>query len=152
MQDLIDEAFAIVGAAVDTTGNALTIASYNIVANPGIYQEATKELKAAFPDPSEMKFISLEKLPYLVIYPSDIDIEAMLMVVDRGYQKSSSVGLAFYPIRAPLTQLVSFGVPGRLPRVFPQPGAQFNSYYVPERVRKLTGFLYMADISRLSSA
>lgn len=106
VQDLIDEDFAILGAEADTTGNALTIASYNIVANPGIYQKATKELKAAFPDPSEMKFMLLEKLPYLVSYPSDIDIEALLMVVDRGYQRSSSVGLAFCPIRVPLTQLV----------------------------------------------
>lgn len=105
VQDLTDEAFAILGAAADTTGNALTIASYNIVANPDTYQEVTKELEAAFPDPGEMKFTSLEKLPYLVNYLPDIDIEAMLMMIDRGDQRSSSVGLAFCPIRAPLTQL-----------------------------------------------
>lgn len=67
VEDLKDEAYILVAAAADTTGNALTIATYNAVRNPKIYQRLTTELKDAFPDPDmELDFVSLEKLPYLV--------------------------------------------------------------------------------------
>lgn len=64
---LADEAYIVLGAAADTTGNALTIATYNTVINPDIYQRLTAELKEAFSDPgADIDFTSLEKLPYLV--------------------------------------------------------------------------------------
>lgn len=69
VEELKDEAYILVAAAADTTGNALTIATYNAVRNPKIYQRLTAELKEAFPDPAmKMDFVSLEKLPYLVSY------------------------------------------------------------------------------------
>lgn len=62
-----DEAYAILNAASDTTGNALTVAAYNVVTNPEIYRTLTAELKAAYPDPHEkLEYVKLEKLPYLV--------------------------------------------------------------------------------------
>jgi cytochrome P450 len=62
-----DEAYAILNAASDTTGNAMTVAAHNIVTNPEIYRTLTAELKAAFPNPDEkLEYFKLEKLPYLV--------------------------------------------------------------------------------------
>ena len=62
-----DEAYAILNAASDTTGNAMTVATYNVVIRPEIYRALTAELKTAFPDPNEeMDFLKLEKMPYLV--------------------------------------------------------------------------------------
>jgi len=33
---------------------------------------------------------------------------------------------------------LSFGVPGRLPRVVPEPGATFNGYFLPAGVNQST--------------
>jgi cytochrome P450 len=62
-----DEAYSTLGAAADTTGNAMTVATYHIVSNQLIYKRLKAELKAAFPDPeARLSFVELEKLPYLV--------------------------------------------------------------------------------------
>ena len=62
-----DESYAVLNAASDTTGNAMTVAAYNVVINPEIYGKLTAELKAAFPNPEEkLEYLRLEKLPYLV--------------------------------------------------------------------------------------
>jgi cytochrome P450 len=62
-----DEAYAILNAASDTTGNAMTVAAYNVVTNPEIYRTLTGELKAAFPNSGDnLDYVKLEKLPYLV--------------------------------------------------------------------------------------
>src|SRR5438552_3975968 len=52
VDDLKDEAYVIVAAAADTTGNAMTIATYNVISNKDIYSKLTDELKEAFPNPS----------------------------------------------------------------------------------------------------
>ena len=62
-----DEAYSILNAAADTTGNAMTVAAYNVVINPEIYRVLTAELKAAFPNADDkLEYLKLEKLPYLV--------------------------------------------------------------------------------------
>ncbi|KAI9766654.1 MAG: hypothetical protein M1839_004794 [Geoglossum umbratile] len=100
--ELVDEAYVIVGAASDTTGNALTIATYHTLSNKEILSKLTTELNDAFPDPSvKPDFITLEKLPYLT-----------------GVIKES--------LR------LSYGVLSRLPRVTPPPGATFNGYKIPQ--------------------
>src|SRR5947207_4533843 len=67
VDDLKDEAFSIVTAAADTTGNAMTIAAYNVISNESIYRKLTAELKETFPDgTTRLKYLALEKLPYLV--------------------------------------------------------------------------------------
>lgn len=54
------------GAAADTTGNAIGLAAFNVMTHPDIYQQLRAELVAAFPNPQEeMAFIELENLPYL---------------------------------------------------------------------------------------
>jgi cytochrome P450 len=66
-EQLKDEAYSILAAAADTTGNAMTVAAYQVVSDPVMYEKLTAELKTAFPDPnSKMDFLTLEKLPYLV--------------------------------------------------------------------------------------
>jgi cytochrome P450 len=69
-ENLKDEAYSILAAAADTTGNAMTVAAYQVVSNSAMYKKLSAELKAAFPDPhSKMDFMTLEKLPYLVSDP-----------------------------------------------------------------------------------
>jgi cytochrome P450 len=66
-EQLKDEAYSILAAAADTTGNAMTVAAYQVVSDPVIYRKLTAELKSAFPNPtSKMDYLTLEKLPYLV--------------------------------------------------------------------------------------
>jgi hypothetical protein len=64
---LKDEVVSILAAASDTTGNSMTVAAYNVIKNPAIYQKLVAELKEAFPDPNaRLEFTKLERLPYLV--------------------------------------------------------------------------------------
>jgi cytochrome P450 len=67
LDHLKDEAYTILGASADTTGNAMTYATYEIVSDPAMYKRLRNELIAAFPDPNaRLDFVTLEKLPYLV--------------------------------------------------------------------------------------
>ena len=64
---LKDEAYSVLVAAADTTGNAMTVAAFNVLYNQSIYQRLVAELEQKFPDPSEsLSFVELERLPYLV--------------------------------------------------------------------------------------
>lgn len=97
---LKDEAYSVLVAAADTTGNAMTVAGFNILHNQDIYQKLVDELEAQFPDRyAELPFTELEKLPYLTA------------VIKEGLR-------------------LSFGVVGRLPRVVPQPGATLEGFYL----------------------
>ena len=70
MEELKDEAYILVAASADTTGNALTVAAYNVSTNPVIYNRLTAELRETFPNPeANVDFLTLEKLPYLVSRP-----------------------------------------------------------------------------------
>ncbi|KAK2836963.1 hypothetical protein FQN49_006545 [Arthroderma sp. PD_2] len=101
VEQLKDEAYIVVAAAADTTGNAMTVALYHTVSSPKIYATVTAELRDAFPDPDEdINLVTLERLPYF----TGIIKEALRL---------------------------SYGVVGRLPRVVPEPGAQFDGYEVP---------------------
>ena len=65
--ELKDEAYSVLVAAADTTGNAMTVAAFNVLHNPEIYKKLAGELTSHFPNPdSELSFVELEKLPYLV--------------------------------------------------------------------------------------
>lgn len=62
-----DEAYSILAAAADTTGNAMTISAYHVVNNPEIYRTLVAELRAAFPNGDDaLEYQVLERLPYLV--------------------------------------------------------------------------------------
>lgn len=96
VDELKDEAYILVAAAADTTGNAMTIATYNVVVNPEIYQTLTTELKETFPDPmSDIDFVRLEKLPYLVSnFTHTICTLVTDSVTDRCYQRRPPVCLS----------------------------------------------------------
>ncbi|KAK0115636.1 hypothetical protein ONS95_000093 [Cadophora gregata] len=101
VDNLTDEGFVILGAASDTTGNAMTVAMHGVVRNPAIYAKLTAELNEAFPDPTvTLDFITLEKLPYLTA------------VIKEGLR-------------------LSYGVIGRLPRVVNEPGVSFHGFDIP---------------------
>lgn len=101
VDDLADEGLVILGAASDTTGNAMAIAMYGVLSNSTIYTRLTAELNLAFPDPSKsLDFITLEKLPYLTA------------VIKEGLR-------------------LSYGVIGRLPRVVNEPGVSFHGFDTP---------------------
>ncbi|KAH0566183.1 hypothetical protein GP486_000415 [Trichoglossum hirsutum] len=88
-EELVEEASGVVAASSETTGNALTFATYNVLANKRIHAKLTEELKESFPNPSStLDFVTLEKLPYLNA------------VIKESLR-------------------LSFGIIGRLPRVTP---------------------------------
>lgn len=64
---LKDEAYSVLVAAADTTGNAMTVAAFNVLYNQDIYKKLVAELEQSFPNAEEsMPFVELERLPYLV--------------------------------------------------------------------------------------
>jgi cytochrome P450 len=101
VEDLTDEAFTIITAAADTTGHAMTMTSYYVITNPEIYRTLTAELENAFPN-------STTKLDY-----SKLDkLPYLTAVIKEGLR-------------------LSFGVPGRLPRVIETQDVVLNGYSVP---------------------
>lgn len=99
-----DEAYSILFAATDTTGHALTVATFWILYEEHIYAKLALELKQRFPNynkNTELAYIELEALPYLT---------AVIKEVLR----------------------LSFGVPFRVPRVVPAGGAEFEGHFIPE--------------------
>jgi hypothetical protein len=91
--ELKDKAYTLVAAAADTTGNAMTIATYNVTLNLEIYQTLITELKEMFPDPvSEIDFVRVEKLPYLVgNFTHTICMLVADSVTDSCYQRRPPV-------------------------------------------------------------
>lgn len=79
IEKLEDEAVSILAASSDTTGNGMTVAAYNVVQNPLIYEKLNAELQTAFPNPnSRLDFTVLEHLPYLVSLPCLIEVSRPL--------------------------------------------------------------------------
>ena len=98
---LKDEAYSVLVAAADTTGDVMTVAACNVLPNPDIYKRLVAELETRFSNQTEtLAFLELERLPYLTA------------VIKEGLR-------------------LSFGVIGRLPRVFPSPSATFNDHFLP---------------------
>lgn len=123
VDDLKDEAYSMLAAAADTTGNAMTVSAYNVVSHPEIYAKVRQELEAAFPDPNAtLDFVKLEPLPYLVSV-----INTILDSIQAADLKQSAV------IKEGLR--LSFGVPGRLPRDVPEGGQVFHGVFIPAGVR-----------------
>lgn len=70
---LEDEAYTVLTAAADTTGNAMTTICRHIFADQFIHDKLHAELTAAFPVETEiMRYQVLEKLPYLVSCRSNL--------------------------------------------------------------------------------
>ncbi|CZR59395.1 uncharacterized protein PAC_09287 [Phialocephala subalpina] len=101
VDQLKDEAHSILAAAADTTGNAMTVAAYHTVSNPEIFEMLRRELKENFPD-------SEQELGFVELER----LSYLTAVIKEGLR-------------------MSFGVPGRLPREVPKPGATFNGTFIP---------------------
>lgn len=89
--ELKDEAYSVLVAAADTTGNAMTVAAFNVIHNPVVYEKLAGELKSHFPHgfirPS---FVELEKLPYLVSekrYEHLAKMKLTLLATDRSSKR-----------------------------------------------------------------
>jgi cytochrome P450 len=66
---LEDESLSLIAASADTVGNALTMATYQILKNPSIHKRLFAELQEAIPNSLNIPgFAELEKLPYLVFF------------------------------------------------------------------------------------
>lgn len=120
--ELKDEAYSVLVAASDTTGNAMTVAAFNVLHNQEIYKKLVAELEDRFPhQTTDLPFVELEKLPYLTA------------VIKEGLR-------------------LSFGVIGRLPRVVPASGATFHSHYLPQdTIVSMSSWLMHRDPSVFSS-
>jgi cytochrome P450 len=102
VEELTEEMFTILTAGGETTGNAMTIITYYVLSDPEIYRKLVSELKTAFTE----KQTSLE---YLRLEK----LPYLSGVIKEGLR-------------------LSYGVPGRLPRVIETPDAIFNGYRVPK--------------------
>lgn len=67
LQRVVDEAMLMIGAGIESSKQALTVACYYVLANPEIEARLRAELEAAIPDQEQMPhFQNLEGLEYLV--------------------------------------------------------------------------------------
>ncbi|KAI4255884.1 MAG: hypothetical protein L6R42_006509 [Xanthoria sp. 1 TBL-2021] len=63
-----DEAYTVLTAAADTTGNAMTTMTHYVLSDSKIYERLHVELKTAFPsNEAILDYATLEKLPYLTV-------------------------------------------------------------------------------------
>lgn len=105
---LQQEAITVVGAGLETTMRALSVATYHLLSNPAMKRRLFDELIGVIPDPATRgadmpKWDSLAKLPYLtaVIY------EALRL---------------------------SYGTMQRMPRKFPKTTLQYKDFTIPAGV------------------
>jgi cytochrome P450 len=64
-QMLAGEALGFCNAAAETAGSVMEMATYQVLSNPEIYKTLREELCEAFPDPNDITYTALERLPYL---------------------------------------------------------------------------------------
>lgn len=101
VEDMTDIALTIMVAAAAATGNALSITTFHVLENKYIYSRLYEELLAAYPD---------EKLP---MGWADLEkLPYLTAIIKEGLR-------------------LSYGVIGRLPRVVPDGGAEFNGHFLP---------------------
>lgn len=120
---LEEESLSLIAASADTVGNALTMATYQILKNPSIHKRLSMELQEAIPDSRDVPgFAELEKLPYLVCF--------------KGYNYLSCL-LLIHTQTAIIKEALrkSYGLVGRLPRVVPPTGLQLWGNLIPSGVR-----------------
>ncbi|KAF3911928.1 hypothetical protein ABW20_dc0105770 [Dactylellina cionopaga] len=104
--ELMDEAFLVIAAGMDTSAHALTVAVYYLVKYPDIQVKLLEELKTVLPNPrSEVKEETLEHLPFLQA------------VIKETFRFSHGV---VNPM-APTVTLSSHYIYHMNPKVFPEP-------------------------------
>lgn len=91
VDNLEDEAYTVITAAADTTGNAMTTMTRCVVENPTIYRRLHAELCEAFPDPNtDLTYAALEKLPYLVRLPPPLSPQQLTVPRPWSSKKASA--------------------------------------------------------------
>ena len=66
LERLQHEAISIIGAGLETTMRALSLATFHVADNPPVQQRLRAELAEAFPDPGDVpSWENLQRLPYL---------------------------------------------------------------------------------------
>ncbi|KAK4069323.1 hypothetical protein Trihar35433_5902 [Trichoderma harzianum] len=91
VDDMTDIALSIVVAAAAATSNTLGILSYNVISNPDIYRRLRAELLEAYPDDTqEMKWITLEKLPYLSLQAAPLSTVIFFQLVWMMHRTTSA--------------------------------------------------------------
>ena len=89
------EAEGLVGAGIDTTKSALSLASFHILDNPEILRRLREELMNAIPDPrNPPPLAELERLPYLtaVIQEGDTPNQKLFPIHLQRLSPLTSVG------------------------------------------------------------
>ncbi|GFG11485.1 trichodiene oxygenase [Aspergillus udagawae] len=101
VDELTDEGLSIMVAAALATGNALTMIAFHVLRNPDIYRRLREEIQQEFADPEK-------PMNFLALEK----LPYLTGVIREGLR-------------------LSYGVIGRLPRVVPDPGAEFNGHFLP---------------------
>ena len=101
IEAMSDEAGIIVAAAGETVGISLTMAFYRVLANERVRETLLAELKAAFPDR---------------------EVELKFAELEK---------LPYLTAVLKESLRLGFPLPGRLPRIVPEGGADFNGYHIP---------------------
>jgi len=101
LDELAMEGLVLVNAASDTVGATLVTAANGVYSNPDIYQRVLAELQDAFPDPDG-------KLEFLKLEK----LKYLTAVIKEALRMAMPVA-------------------GRIPRIAPEPGVEFDGYAIP---------------------
>ncbi|KAL9076278.1 MAG: hypothetical protein Q9161_000994 [Pseudevernia consocians] len=110
VDEMAADAFALLTAGTDTSAYAMMTVIWHLLNNPQMMQRLKAELRRVMPGREDtVDWAVLEKLPYLVN-------EKKRAVIKEGLR-------------------LSYGAPGRLPRVVPSSGAVFCGQKIPAGIR-----------------
>ncbi|KAJ5788009.1 benzoate 4-monooxygenase cytochrome p450 [Penicillium paradoxum] len=101
VDDMTDIALTIIVAAAAATGNALSIMAFYVISDAEIYQKLHSELVDTFPEDKP----------------------------DMSWSVLEKLPYLAAVVKESLR--LSYGVIGRLPRIVPESGAEFNGYFIP---------------------
>ncbi|KAJ4249831.1 hypothetical protein NW762_012174 [Fusarium torreyae] len=140
---MADEAWAITAAASETTGNALTVIAYKVLKDPAVYAKLHAELEGAFPNPDDMTYTELEKLPYLnaVIKEGFRLSYGILHHLPRVVPQGGATFNGYFLPEGTVIGMSSWTM-HRLPDVFPDPDKYDPERWMdPDRARHLEKYL-----------
>ncbi|KAK6538438.1 hypothetical protein TWF694_010023 [Orbilia ellipsospora] len=141
--ELMDEAFLVIAAGMDTSAHALTVAVYYLVKYPEIQAKLLEELKTVLPNPrSEVKEEALEQLPFLnaVIKETFRFSHGVVNPMARDVPSTGADILGYHLPPATVT-LSSHYIYHMNPTVFPKPFTWNPDRWLAQDVRELENYL-----------
>lgn len=134
-QRLEEESLSLIAASADTTGNAMTMATYQLLQHPAALKRLQGELREAMPaaDAGAWKALPYEdlaNLPYLVCGYLHFLTKDDLSQRNGTDHKTNKTAVIKEALR------MSYGLMGRLPRVVPASGMRVLDCYIPAGVSK----------------